>query len=111
LAYSKSHKEPGDIARILREVITENIAMPAGTKVLGVELPERSLHRVASLAKEQDLDPRTLGDVLVAAGVIPENARAHYPIPEKQGRDVGSRGKRVVHVISSPKRCIVPARW
>jgi len=100
LAHSKSLKEPGDIARILRAVITENIAMPTGTKVLGVELPERRLHTVASLAKEQDLDPRTLSNVLVAAGVIPESAPAHHPIPLEQGREVAARVQRTVNVMS-----------
>ncbi len=102
LAHSKSLKEPGDIVRILREVIVENIALAAGEKVLGVALPERLLHTVASLAKEQKLDARTLRSVLVAADVIPENAPAHFPIPVGKGREVASRIKRMVHVISLP---------
>lgn len=102
LAHSKSRKEPGDIARILREVIVGNVALAAGEKVLGVALPDRLLHTVASLAKEQDLDARTLRSVLVAADVIPENAPAHFPIPVGKGREVASRVKRMVHVISLP---------
>ena len=102
LAHSKSLKEPGDIARIVREVIGENIALAAGEKVLGVALPERLLHTVASLAKEQKLDARTLRSVLVAANVIPDNASAHFPIPVGKGREVASRVKRMVHVISLP---------
>lgn len=102
LAHSKSLKEPGDIVRILRKVIVENIAFPAGTKILGVALPERLLHTVASLAKEQVLDARTLRSVLVAADVIPDNASAHFPIPVGKGREVASRVKRMVHVISLP---------
>ncbi|WP_082899084.1 TniQ family protein [Sulfitobacter sp. EhC04] len=100
LAHSKSLKEPGDIARILREVVTENIALPAGTKVLGVELTERRLHTVASLAKEQGLDSRTLSNVLVAAGVIPERAPAHFAIPADLGREIAGRMKRTVNVVS-----------
>lgn len=103
LAYSKSHKEPGDIARILRDVIIENIALPAGTKVMGVRLRERHLHTVASLAKEQSLNSVTLRDVLVAAGVIPDKAPAHYPIPVNKGCEVASRVKRIVHVTSLPE--------
>ena len=103
LAYSRSHKAPGDIARILRDVITENIAMPAGTMVLGVKITERRLHTVGSLAKEQGLDSRTLRDVLVAASVLPDDAAAHYPIPVQEGREVASRVKRMVHVISLPE--------
>lgn len=103
LAYSKSDKAPGDIARILRKIITENIALPAGKEVLGDKLTERRLHTVASLAIEQDLDSRTLRDVLVAAEIIPQNAPAHYPIPVHEGRDVAGRVKRTVHVISLPK--------
>lgn len=102
LAHSKSLKDPGDIARILRDVLTENIAMSAGKKVLGVKLPKRRLHTVASLAKEQHLDSRTLRDVLVAAGVLPEKAPAHYPFPVHKGRDVALRVKRLVHVKSLP---------
>lgn len=100
LADSKSLKEPGDIARILRDIITENIALPAGTKVLGVELPERRLHTVASLAKEQGLDARTLSNVLVAAGAIPEQAPAHFPICVDHGREFAGRVKRTVNVVS-----------
>lgn len=100
LAHSKSLKEPGDIARILRDVITENIAMPAGTTVLGVILPERRLYTVASLAKEQCLDSRTLSNVLVAAGAIRERAPAHFPIPVEKGLEIAGRMKRTVSVIS-----------
>ncbi len=102
IAHSKSLKEPGDIARILREVIINNIAMPTGAKVLGVELPERRLHTVASLAKEQDLDSRTLSNLLIAAGVIPDRASTHFPVLVEQGREIAARVKRMVHVISLP---------
>lgn len=102
LAHSKSLKEPGDIARILREVIIENIALPEGEKILGAPLGERHLHTVASLAKEQGLDTRTLRSVLVAAKVIPEKAPAHFSIPVGRGREVARRVKRMVHVISLP---------
>lgn len=102
LAHSKSLKEPGDIARILRAVIIENIALPAGSRVLGVELNERQLHTVASLAKEQELDNRTLGNLLVAAGVIPKRAPAHFAVPAERGREVAARVRRTVHVISLP---------
>jgi len=102
LAYPNSNKEPGDIARILRAFIIENIALSAGTNVLGEKLCERQLHTVASLAHEQDLDSRTLNDVLVAAGMIPEDAPSHYTIPAQEGRNVAGRVKRMVHVISLP---------
>ncbi len=110
LAHSKSLKEPGDIVRILREVIAENIALAAGEKVLGVALLDRLLHTVASLAKEQDLDARTLRSVLVAADVIPDNASAHFPIPVGKGREVASRVYRMVHVSSLPdfRHCARP---
>jgi hypothetical protein len=102
LASSKSVKEPGDIARILRDIIIENIALPAGRKVLGKKLAERQLHTVASLAKEQSLNSKTLRSVLVAAGVIPDAARAHFPIPVDLGRKVAGRVKRTVNVTSLP---------
>jgi len=100
LAHSKSLKEPGDIARILREVIIENIALPAGAKVLKGELAERRLHTVASLAKEQHVDSRTLRSLLVAAEVIPEKARAHFAVPVDLGREITGRMKCTVNVLS-----------
>jgi len=103
IAGSKSLKDPGDIARILRDVIIERIALPAGHKVLGKKLAERRLHTVASLAKEQSLNSVTLRSVLVAAGVVPETARSHFPIPVDQGREVAGRVKRMVHVITLPE--------
>jgi len=103
IAGSKSLKDPGDIARILRDVIIERIALPAGRKVLGKNLAERRLHTVASLAKEQGLNSVTLRGVLVAAGVVPETARSHFPIPVDQGREVAGRVKRMVHVITLPE--------
>ncbi|AEI92444.1 hypothetical protein RLO149_c004150 [Roseobacter litoralis Och 149] len=104
LAHSKSLKDPGDVARILRDVIIENIALPAGTKMLGVELAERCLHTVASLAKEQILDSRTLRSVLVAADIVPQHAPAHFAFPVEKGREVTQCVKRIVHVISLPKQ-------
>lgn len=103
LADSKSLKEPGDIARILRDVIIENIALPAGREVLREKLAERRLHTVASLAKEQGLNSVTLRSVLVAADVIPESARSHFPIPVDLGREVAGRVNRMVHVNSLPE--------
>ncbi|WP_294620937.1 hypothetical protein [uncultured Roseovarius sp.] len=104
LAHSKSHKDPGDFAGILRDTITENIAMPPETKVLGVEPPERRLHKGASLAREQSLDPRTLNNVQVAAGAIPEQAPAHFPILAKAGGGIARRMQRTVNVISLRKK-------
>lgn len=103
LAHSKSLKDPGDIARILREVIIENIALAAGSKVLGTELSQRRLHTVASLASEQELDSRALRSVLVASGVVPDQAPAHFAFTVEKGREVAKRVKRVVHVISLPQ--------
>lgn len=100
LANSRSGKDRGDIVRIFRSLLIERIAFPAGMKVLKVELPERILHTVASLAKEQGLDGRTLRSVLIAANVIPDKAPAHFPFPVERGREVASRVKRLVHVIS-----------
>lgn len=102
LASSKSFKDPGDIARILRDFISEHFALPAGTKVLKKPLSERLLHTVASLAKEQSLNSETLRNVLVAAKVIPKNAPSHFPIPVEAGREVASRMVRIVNVIKVP---------
>ncbi|OWU78864.1 hypothetical protein ATO5_07345 [Loktanella sp. 22II-4b] len=103
LAHSKSMKNPGDIARIVREFMWDHIPMPAGRKVLGAILEERRLHTVASLAKETGHDARRLRNMLVAEGVIPGNAVAHFPIPVEKGREVAARVKRIVDVIRLPE--------
>ncbi|WP_084294420.1 TniQ family protein [Leisingera aquimarina] len=102
LAYSKSLKEPGDIARILREFIWDRIAMPADTKVLGKKLLERRLHTVASLALETDHDPRRLHSMLVGQNIIPEDAASHFAIPVEIGRAVAARVKRIVKITKLP---------
>jgi hypothetical protein len=96
LAHSKSMKDPGDIARITREFIWDNIAMPAGSKVFGHVLPERRLHTVASLANETGHDSRRLRNILAGEGVIPHDAAAHYPIPVEVGRNLAARVSRIV---------------
>lgn len=96
LAHSKSLKDPGDIARITREFIFSNMAMPAGTKVLGQVLPERRLHTVASLANESGHDTRRLYNVLVGESIIPDRAASHFAIPVSVGREVAARVSRIV---------------
>tara|TARA_R110000787_G_scaffold68431_1_gene153098 strand:+ start:1232 stop:3052 length:1821 start_codon:yes stop_codon:yes gene_type:complete len=96
LAYSKSLKDPGDVARILREFIWDRIAMPAGTKVLGHELPERRLHTVGSLAQETGHDPRRLYNLLIGAGIVPPGAASHFAIPVGVGRAVAASVQRIV---------------
>lgn len=103
LAHSKTMKDPGDIARILREFIWDRIAMPTGTKVLGQKLPERRLHTVASLAKEAGQDSRRLYNMLVGARVIPTDAAAHFAIPVQVGREMAARVKRIVNVTRLPQ--------
>ncbi|KZX97359.1 MULTISPECIES: hypothetical protein [unclassified Sulfitobacter] len=102
LAGSKSFREPGDIAKVFREFVSHHFALPAGAKILKQPLPERLLHTVASLAKEQGLKCQTLRSALVAAQVIPENALSHYPIPVKVGREVASQMVRKVDVTNAP---------
>jgi len=103
LAHSKSMKDPGDIARILREFIWDRIAMPTGTKVLGQKLPERRLHTVASLAKEVGQDSRRLYNMLIGARVIPADAAAHFAVPVQVGRDIAARVKRTVNITRLPQ--------
>lgn len=102
LAHSKSMKDPGDIAHIMREFVWANIAIRAGTKVLGQVVPERRLHTVASLAKETGHDPRSLRNMLAGEGVIPHDAAAHFPIPVGVGREVAARVSRIVKMTELP---------
>lgn len=103
LARSKSMKDAGDIARILREFIWSNIAMPAGTKILGQLLPERRLHTVASLAKETGHDARRLQNLLVGEGIIAHDAASHFAIPVDLGREIAARMKSNVMMTDLPK--------
>lgn len=110
LAYSKSLKDPGDVARILREFIWDRIAMRAGTKVLGQELPERRLHTVGSLAQETGHDSRRLYNMLVGAGVVPPGAASHFAIPVDIGRAVAASVQRIVKMteLSRALNCTRP---
>lgn len=105
LAFSKSGKEPGDITRIVREYIFDNVEMPAGNKILGVELACRRLHTAGSLASETGLDSRTLRHVLAGRGLIPSDPKAglHCAFDAEEGRAVASSMTRLVHVIALPK--------
>ncbi|MEX3314408.1 TniQ family protein [Sulfitobacter sp. PS-8MA] len=110
LAYSKSLKDPGDVARILREFIWDRIAMPGGTKVLGQELPERRLHTVGSLAQETGHDTRRLYNLLVGAGVVPPGAASHFAIPVGVGRAFAASVQRIVKMteLSQVLNCTRP---
>ncbi|SNT76813.1 TniQ family protein [Paracoccus seriniphilus] len=105
LSRSRAKKEPGDIKRILRDYIVENIEMPAGKTVLGKTLAERRLHTCATLAKESGLDPRTLRNVLEAKAVIPLNAArdANYVFDADLGREVSQTVRRLVPISGLPK--------
>ncbi|WP_192964081.1 hypothetical protein [Phycobacter azelaicus] len=94
LAHSKSLKEPGDIVRITREFIWDHLPMAPGEKILGAELHRRRLHTVTSLAKQEQLDTRSLRNLLATARVIAPKAPSHFAFPALAGEEVARRFKK-----------------
>ncbi len=105
LSSKKNRKDAGDITRILREHIFENIALPAGAKILGEVLPERRLHSVASLASETGIHPQTLRNVLAAKGLVPveDKVSGHHVFDASAGREVSLAVHRSTKPNSLPK--------
>jgi len=105
LSRSRAKKEPGDIKRILRDYIVENMEMPAGAPVLGEKLAERRLHTCATLANESGLDPRTLRHMLIAKRLIPDNATldSNHVFDATLGREIAQSVRRIVPISRLPK--------
>ena len=101
----KSREDPGDIRRILREHIFATMDVDAGEAILGATLERRRLHSVESLARESDLHPRTLRNVLVARGlVVDDGAGGRYQVFDAEaGRKIAAQVRRSVNVISLPR--------
>jgi hypothetical protein len=59
---------------IFREVAFSSAPFPAGTEVLGLELPKRRLHSVYTASKEYGLHPLTVRKTLEAASLITKDA-------------------------------------
>ncbi|CUH39448.1 hypothetical protein JSE7799_02175 [Jannaschia seosinensis] len=105
LSRSRAKKEPGDIRRILRDYIVENMEMPAGAPVLGEKLAERRLHTCSTLASESGLHPRTLRHMLIAKRLIPDNATldSNHVFDATLGREVAQSVRRIVPTSRLPK--------
>jgi hypothetical protein len=104
LGSRKPQPDPGDIKRILRTHIFATMAVGADETVLGEALGRRRLHSVESLAREADLDPRTLRNVLVARGLVPkaDQGSPYHAFDADAGRAVAAQVRRSVHVIALP---------
>lgn len=98
----KTAKEMGDIKRIIREHIFDTVAVPPGKPVLGECIGKRRLHTVASLAKDAGLNPKTLGHVLMAKGLLTvDNPSGVFDA--NAGEELAASMRRLVHVTSLPK--------
>lgn len=95
-------KDPGDIRRILRTHIFETVEVETGEKVLGEAMPTRRLHSVASLASGSGLDRRTLKNVLVAKGLIPDD-ELHHVFDAELGRRPRHRSPTWFRLFRCPK--------
>ena len=105
LSASDSAEDPGDIKRILREHVFATMDVDAGETILGEALDRRRLHSVESLARESQLHPRTLRNVLVARGlVVDDGAGGRYQVFDAEaGRKIAAQVRRSVNVISLPR--------
>lgn len=75
LSGSRLSKNPGPIRDMLRDVILETTPLSKGHMLLGKPVTDPHLCSVASIAKAEGLDARTLRNVLLVAGLLsPEEA-------------------------------------
>ncbi|NBZ89516.1 hypothetical protein GV832_18160 [Rhodobacteraceae bacterium CYK-10] len=75
LSGSRLSKNPGPIRDMLRDVILETTPLSKGHMLLGKPVTDPHLCSVASIAKSEGLDGRTLRNVLQVAGLLrPEGA-------------------------------------
>lgn len=93
----------GDVARLLRELIFERVALPSGAQILGEVLPERRRHTVASLAAEAKLDSRALRQVLIARGLLEADDPPYVTISAEEGRAVAAAIGRAITAIKLPE--------
>ena len=70
LSGSRHTKDPGPIRDLLREVIIESVPLSKGNMLLGKPVTSPHLCSVASIAKAEGLDARTLRNVLKVAGLL-----------------------------------------
>jgi hypothetical protein len=105
VAARDTRAERGDIRRILREHIFDRFELADGAMVLGAALPTRRLHSVASLAREAQLDTRTLRAVLFNVGLV-DRARLDDPtvvFDAEAGRRLAGSVVRGISLLSLPK--------
>src|SRR5690625_39101 len=76
--------------------------MATGERLLGGKLPERRLHSVASLAKENGLNRITLRHLLTARDIIPRDGK-HHVFDAAAGEEVAAAARNLVHIIGLPK--------
>ncbi|MBM1816313.1 TniQ family protein [Pseudosulfitobacter pseudonitzschiae] len=70
LSGSRLSKKPGPIRDMLRDVILETTPLSKGHMLLGKPVTDPHLCSVASIAKAEGLDARTLRNVLKVAGLL-----------------------------------------
>ncbi|MCU9848969.1 hypothetical protein OEZ60_13245 [Defluviimonas sp. WL0024] len=71
LSASRLSKDPGPIRVILRDVIAQNVPLVTGRKLLGEPVVRPRLSSVRSIARTEGIHPKTLRNVLRAAGLLP----------------------------------------
>lgn len=72
LSASRLSKDPGPILELLRDVIIETTPISRGRMLLGMPVTSPQLCSVASIAKAEQMDARTLRNVLKVAGLLSE---------------------------------------
>ncbi|MGS4948246.1 TniQ family protein [Meridianimarinicoccus sp. RP-17] len=104
LSSTKPQSDPGDIKRILRGYIFDTFDVDAGVPVLGAALDLRRLHSVESLAREKDVDPRTLRNLLVASGLVSksDDDTGYQVFDADAGRKIAAQLRRSVTMTALP---------
>ncbi|WP_102227004.1 TniQ family protein [Acidimangrovimonas sediminis] len=77
LSSSRLSKDPGPIRAMVRDVIIETTPLRKGHMLFGEPVMDPHLSSVASIAKAECLDARTLRNVLKVAGMLNEEEVAH----------------------------------
>lgn len=75
---SRLSKEPGPIRDIVRNILVENIPLVPGQMLLGKPITSPRLVSVASIAKAEGLNSKTLANVLKLAGVVDDTPRLRH---------------------------------
>jgi hypothetical protein len=93
-------KDPGPIRDVLMTDVVDRVPLRVGQKVLGKPVMFPKLCTVRQLAQQEDVDARTLRNLLIAKGVIEHERRhessAQMIVPRSIGQPIAQEAKTAV---------------